>query len=107
MVGTSFEYCKACREVQRQTNATHDCAECESKCPDLMPENREALNIWLCTTTCWDATAFGVIGYKYERAFEIAERLGYDITPSIIRKMQALEKVDLERFRKGGDENGT
>ena len=88
------EYCESCR-------ATHQgeppCETCEWRQPELDPNNEEALELWLASRTQWRAGGVGVVGIDYLAVQQEAERLEIDLNRCLMRKVQALEQLELKK----------
>lgn len=68
-----------------------ECEGCEGRCPDLMPENDLALELVLASQTQLRTTMGGVIGLDYNAVWRVADVLGVEMTPEILRKLRAVE----------------
>jgi len=54
----------------------------------------------MCATQ-WRVSMAGRVGLDYNAVFKVAEALAIEITPGLIRKLQALECATLENDMKG------
>lgn len=62
-----------------------------------MPENNEALELWLAVRTQWRGGGMGVIGLDYAEVRQWAMDLDIDLSPAVWGKIKALEAFELER----------
>lgn len=103
MTGDGSTFCDTCRRTHDQTGKTLNCAECEGRCPDLLPYNEEAWDLLIAGQTQMRTGGLGVIGFDYLAIRYVASVIGVDITPSILRKVQAVERHIL---KKQGNKDG-
>ena len=59
------------------------------------------MELWNLCATQWRISMAGRAGLDYTAVFKVAEALAIDITPGLIRKLQALEGAALENDMKG------
>ena len=74
--------------------------ECSyAKGPDLIPENMDAMRLWLAAQTQWRSAGFGLIGLDYTALGLVAGwlRPPVDLDPHCFDKLQALERFELAR----------
>jgi hypothetical protein len=69
-----------------------------------MPENDEALELWLAVRTQWRAAGFGLVGLDYPAVERMAERLEIELSFCMLRKIQALERYSLDDNGKPDEE---
>lgn len=100
MAGGRHDYCQACRQTQEQAGKQRDCTSCEGRCPDIMPENLEAWQLWLVVNTQWRTGFGGAAGLDYVAVFAVAEVYGLEVTPALFRKIKALEMYELRGSEK-------
>lgn len=91
--------------MQEQTGKDYDCRDCEDRCPELLDENYDVLEIWALCSTQWRVSAFSIIGIDLPAVLDVARTFGIEITEAFISKIKALEMYELNRLRKaeGGD----
>lgn len=66
------------------------------------------MELWQHVCTQWRATGFGLLGLDYPAVRTEARHLGIHISYSLMRKLQALERFELNRKRGGNsDEPGS
>ncbi len=72
-----------------------------------MPVNEEALELWLAVRTQWRAGGLGVVGIDYLAVQQEADRLEIDLNRCLMRKIQALEQVEVgKQHAADGDSAG-
>lgn len=64
--------------------------------PTLSDQNEDAWELWLAVKTQWRGGGMGLIGLDYNVVYKEAARLEIELTPCIMKKIQALEKHVLE-----------
>ena len=57
----------------------------------------DAWVLWLAVQTQWRAGGFGIVGLDYPALFQIAERMGIEVSVCTMKKIQALERGELEK----------
>jgi hypothetical protein len=62
-----------------------------------MPENYDAWELWMYSSTQLRTSFSGVIGLDYNAVFKVAKCLGITVTPGILRKLGILEKLLREK----------
>ena len=72
-----------------------DCPQCVNACPELLPENDEALELWRASGSQWRAGGMGVIGLDYPAVFLVADKLDIDVDHVMLHKIQAMEQAAL------------
>ncbi len=98
------EYCrKDCYPAYAQKGEKTPCDDCPNKAPELMPENAEAWYLWQSICTQWVVSMAGLVGLNYQSIYLVADTLMIDVTPSVLAKIQALERKCIEKNKKGGD----
>ncbi len=104
-MGDGPKYCEICLKAAEQWGEEKDCTSCEAKCPDLLPENKLAWELWLLSSTQW-RVGFSLVGLDWPAVIEIAKIHGIRITPAIFNKIKALEHYELKRYntKEEGDE---
>jgi len=70
-----------------------------------MPENEDALHLWLAVQTQWRAGGMGVVGLDYSEVRHWAREMGIILTPGLWAKIKRLEFFELGR--QGGHADGT
>jgi hypothetical protein len=68
---------------------------CADRCPDLLPENREAWRLWMLAATQWRFQGVMPIGLDYPAVFEIAAVNLIEVTPALFQKLRWLEAYQL------------
>lgn len=71
-----------------------------------MPENADAWELWKLARNQWHVGFDGPVRLDYCAVETIAERLEIDITPCMLKKLEALEAYMLDYWRRRRDENG-
>lgn len=66
-----------------------------------MDANQEALELWMAVRTQFRGAGMGVIGLDYPAVYLEAERLEIELTPRVMGKIKALERVELDRLNAG------
>lgn len=94
-MGYSPKYCGICLKAAEQWGEEKDCTSCEAKCPDLLPENEEAWELWNLAGTQW-RVGFSVVGMDFPAVFQIAELYGIEMTPCLFQKLKTLELATLK-----------
>lgn len=84
--GHRREYCEACRATLRA-----DCARCEFRPIELAPHDWVTWQVWCRANTQWRTSAAGILGLDYPAVRLVAESLGFDWTPGLLRGLQDLE----------------
>jgi len=64
---------------------------------ELMPENRDAWDLWLEISTQFEMSMMGRTGLKYEAMYREADRMGISIDNGMKRKIRSLEVYELNR----------
>lgn len=80
-----------CRKAFARQGKPVPCEGCEYRRPFLMPENRDAWELWCQCSTQIRVTLAGAVGIDYNSMFRVAEALGIDVTPGVLKKVYALE----------------
>lgn len=62
---------------------------------ELLPENLPAWELWGFAQTQWRATGFGLVGLDFPAALQLADVLDIPATPTLLRKLRALEREEL------------
>lgn len=96
-------YCGTCASG-RAPDDPPPCSTCPcAKGPDLKPENRDAMRLWLAAGTQWRSAGFGLVGLDYAALALVAGLLRppVDLDPHCFDKIQALERFELARAAKG------
>ncbi|WP_369688322.1 DUF1799 domain-containing protein [Desulfatitalea tepidiphila] len=88
------QYCQTCFKAN---SGNPPCEDCEWQPPALLPENQDALELWLAVQTQWRAGPMGVIGLDYNVLYQEAIRLGIDLSPGVMKKIRTLEAATLEK----------
>ncbi len=107
---TKAEFCRDCRLSYSRKRIIPDCAPCRFLCPELLPGNFEAMDLWLMVNTQWRigfiSTAAGTqtvkTGLDFPAVLAIAEINQAEMTPELFDKIKALELYELKRQREGG-----
>jgi hypothetical protein len=60
-----------------------------------MPENEDAMDLWLTVQTQWRAGGMGIVGLDYAEVRVWAEELGIAMTPAMWGKIRKLERQTL------------
>lgn len=60
-----------------------------------MPENFSAMDLWRSVRTQW-RVGMGLVGLDYNVLFTMADRMEIDLSPCMLKKIQALEFYTLE-----------
>lgn len=97
MTGDGSAFCDTCRRTQAQTGKITDCGTCEGRCPDLAPENADAWGLLIAAQTQMRTGGLGVLGFDYLAIRYVASVTGVDVTPGILRKIQAVERHILNK----------
>jgi len=92
--------------LRTNTCKVSDCDSCSFRPPDPIPENADTWELWHSAVTQWRASAFSLIGLDYNAVYLIAETVGIQITPSILKKLQFLEHKALEKSREEAKTSG-
>ena len=81
------------------------CESCEYGAPEkpLMAENIEAMELWRSVKTQW-RVGMSLVGLDYNVLFAMADLLSIDLSPCMLKKIQALEAATLTGVRKDHDE---
>ncbi len=112
-IKTKRDYCqKICHELQGQTECD---PECEFRCPPLWDDNLDAWDLWMAIRTQWRVGIVGAaglvgpqpIGLDYGAVYAVARTMMTEITPAVLRKLQALEIFEVNRKPGEGDDNGS
>lgn len=85
-------YCIHCQKANKRTN----CAACEYKTPMLMEENGDVWQIWQAARTQWRVGMDRLVGLDYPAVFQLAAILDIEITPCLLKKLDALETYTLK-----------
>lgn len=92
------DYCKSCRSVKKTKGTEPPCEKCDyGNGPDLSEINIEAMEIWSEVQTQWRMGPSGMVGLDYAEARVASEELEVEWCLCIKRKIQALERFELER----------
>ncbi|MHC1758325.1 MAG: DUF1799 domain-containing protein [Negativicutes bacterium] len=65
-----------------------------------MPGNYAVWDLWRKTYTQWRATEMGVVGLDYGAVKIVADACGYELTATLLKKIQILEQSELEKIAK-------
>jgi hypothetical protein len=84
--GHRREYCEACRATIHA-----DCSQCEFRPLDLAPHDAVVWTVWCAAGTQWRSGPGGILGLDYPAVRLVAEALGFDWTPGLLRGLQLLE----------------
>lgn len=79
---------------------------CEWRRPELLEENAEAWELWQWAQTQWRVSMSGPVGLDFPAVIELAEHLEIPMSRCLLRKMQALERHELQRKRHREPEDG-
>jgi len=74
--------------------------------PQLIPENIEAIELWLAVQTQWRAGGMGVIGLDYAEVRQWAWDMGIVMTAAMWSKIKVLERHELEAAHAENDRPG-
>jgi hypothetical protein len=86
--GPDLDYCRSCRRKRQSDDPCGTCPE-----PELLPENLEAVELFLGVQTQWRIGFAGATGLDYA-GLEAAARLrGTAMTPDLFARVQVLESA--------------
>jgi hypothetical protein len=68
-----------------------------------MWENMDAWNLWQASITQWRVSGMGVVGLDYVALKIVADTMGIELIPILLRKIQVLERVELNGQSKRQD----
>jgi hypothetical protein len=98
------EYCRNCRAVKK---TEPPCAAGEWRQPELDPGNETAMELWLMVRIQWRVAGLGVVGLDYLAVQQEADRLEIDLNRCLMRKIQALERMEVQKQHAAdGDHTG-
>jgi hypothetical protein len=83
----------------------NECAKCEFRCPDLMPENRETWELWVTANTQWRMGRNGPVGLDYPAIMSVCQVLFITMTPALLKKIRRLEEYELKRLHEKAKNN--
>jgi hypothetical protein len=66
-----------------------------------MPENGDVWELWCQCSTQLRTTLAGAVGIDYNAMFQVAGALGIEITPGIMKKVNAME-AEMRKGAKNG-----
>jgi hypothetical protein len=98
-----LKYCDACRIAKRNKS----CRDCESREPELLPENRATWDLWCAAGTQWRTTGFGIVGLDYGALLKIATIMGIEMNERVMRSIMMLEAETLTAASKKADQRRT
>jgi len=88
-----------CTDMKKMNRCKDDeCIECDFRCPDLIPENCEAWELWNTVNTQWRMGRNGPVGLDYPAVMSVSQVLFIEITPAILHKIRKLEEYELKRL---------
>lgn len=93
-------YCKTC---SKDHDGKPPCDDCEWKPEKLLPENLDALELWLAVQTQWRASGFGIIGLDYSVLQREADRLEIELSICTMNKVKALEAYTLRKIHRNAE----
>lgn len=77
------------------------CAACEGRCPELLPDNAPAWELWAAVQTQWRVGMGGPIGLDYPAVWLVAETMGVEMHSANLGRIRALEREALNSMRGG------
>ena len=94
LTGDGASFCDTCRKASIQRKQKPACENCEGRCPDLLPGNKEAFELLeLASSQVRFGGMGGVLGYDWNVIRDLAGDFGFDISPALWRKIRAVENV--------------
>ncbi|QTX33209.1 DUF1799 domain-containing protein [Aminithiophilus ramosus] len=75
-----------------------DCSLCPERCPELLPENGEIMELWSYVRGQWRLGGDVVAGLDYGAVLAVADALGIDVGPGVLEGIRTLERIEKEKL---------
>jgi hypothetical protein len=99
------DYCRSCINTHKNKKELPPCAGCEYEKPQLTAGNQEAWDLWDAVRGQWIMSGMGApVALDYSAVMEVAALLDIEITPSMWKKLRALEQATKAGAKKPDEE---